>query len=167
MENQENQALDREYKIYIPSTHQFVPVTKEVYYDYYRPIWRIRKQAQKYGQCMCPQSKLWRCDGCCLDCPYHAAGNMSSLDYERELIGDVHEDLSANVEGMVTDRVALQQLLRRFEELSPGASRIIELRLEGLPDRDIADIVGIPRSTFRSRLDKVISQLREEFGDII
>ena len=58
MKNQENQAQDRDYKIYIPSTHQFVPVTKEVYYDYYRPIWRIRKQAQKYGQCMCPQIKL-------------------------------------------------------------------------------------------------------------
>ena len=37
MENQENQAQDRDYKIYIPSTHQFVPVTKEVYYDYYCP----------------------------------------------------------------------------------------------------------------------------------
>ena len=92
---------------------------------------------------------------------------MSSLDYQQELAGDVHEDPSANVEEMVTDKVALQQLLRRFEELSPGASRIIELRLEGLPDRDIADMVGVPRSTFRSRIDKAINQLREEFGDII
>lgn len=158
---------DREYKIYIPNTHQFIPVTKEVYYDYYRPIWRIQKQAQKYGQCMCPRSKLWRCDGCCLECPYHAAGNMSSLDYEQEIRGDVHEDQNANVEEMVTDSISLQQLLRRLEELFPGAGRIVELRMEGLADRDIADIVGIPRSTFRSRFDKVTALLREEFGDII
>ena len=131
MENQENQNPDREYKIYIPSTHQFVPVTKEVYYDYYRPIWRIRKQAQKYGQCMCPQSKLWRCDGCCLDCPYHAAGNMSSLDYEQELIGDVHEDPSANVEEMVTDKVALQQLLRRFEEAQRHSGVLLQTPSRG------------------------------------
>ena len=162
MENQ-----NREYKIYIPNAHQFVPVSKEVYYDYYRPIWRIQKQAQKYGQCMCPRSKLWRCDGCCLDCPYHSPGNVSSLDYEQEIRGDVYEDRDANVEEMVTDSISLQQLLRRLEELFPGSSRIVELRMEGLKDRDIADRIGIPRSTFRSRFDKVTALLREEFSDII
>lgn len=69
MLNQANQSPDREYKVYIPSTHQFIPVAKEFYYEYYRPIWHTQKEAQKHDQCMCPRSKLWRCDGCCLDCP--------------------------------------------------------------------------------------------------
>lgn len=167
MENHENQTQDRDYKIYIPSTHQFIPVTKEVYYDYYRPIWRIQKQSQKYGQCMCPRSKLWRCDGCCIDCPYHAAGNVSSLDYEQELTGDVHEDPNANVEAMVSDQMVLQQLFYRMDELFPEARRIVELRMEGKSDRDIADLIGIPRTTFRSRLDKIAARLREEFSDSI
>lgn len=79
----------------------------------------------------------------------------------------MQEDQSANVEEMVTDRITLQQLLGRLEELFPGASHIVELRMEGLSDRDIAEKIGIPRSTFRSRFDKVIALLREEFGDIL
>jgi hypothetical protein len=88
MKNHDNQQPDKQYKVYIPSTHQFVSVTKEFYYEYYRPIWRTQKEAQKYGQCMCPKSKLWRCDGCCLECSYHAPGNVWSLEYEQELMGD-------------------------------------------------------------------------------
>lgn len=167
MSNQANPNPDREYKVYIPSTHQFIPVTKEFYYEYYRPIWRIQKEAQKHDQCMCPRSKLWRCDGCCLDCPYHAPGNVWSLEYEQELMGDKHEDPSADVETIVTDKIVLEQLFKRLDELFPEARRICELRMEGISDRDIADLVGIPRSTFRSRLEKVETLLREEYGDII
>ena len=61
MRNHDNQQQNKQYKVYIPSTHQFVPVTKEFYYEYYRPIWCTQKQAQKLGQCMCPKSKLWSC----------------------------------------------------------------------------------------------------------
>lgn len=166
MKNQANPNPDREYKVYIPSTHQLVPVTKEFYYEYYRPIWRTQKQAQKHGQCMCPKNKLWRCDGCCLDCSYHAPGNVWSLEYEQELMGDKREDPSADIESIVTDKIVLDKLFKRLDELFPEARRIGELRMEGVSDRDIADILGMPRSTFRSRLAKVESLLHEEYGDI-
>lgn len=167
MKSQANQNPDREYKVYIPNTHQFISVTKEFYYEYYRPIWRTQKEAQKHGQCMCPRGKLWRCDGCCLDCPYHSSGNVWSLEYEQELMGDKREDPTADVESIVTDKIVLQQLFKRLDEIFPEARRIGELRMEGVSDRDIADLVGIPRSTFRSRLEKVEALLREEYGDII
>ena len=166
MKNQANQSQEREYKVYIPSTHQLVPVTKEFYYEYYRPIWRTQKQAQKHGQCMCPKSKLWRCDGCCLECSYHAPGNVWSLEYEQELMGDKLEDPSADIESIVTDKIVLDKLFKRLDTLFPEARRIGELRMEGVSDRDIADLVGIPRSTFRSRLEKVEALIREEYGDI-
>ncbi len=167
MKNQANQSQDREYKVYIPGTRQFVSVTKEFYYEYYRPIWCTRRKAQKRGQCMCPKSKLWSCDGCCLDCPYHRSGNIWSLEYEQELMGDMHEDPSADVESIVTDKIILQKLFKRLDKLFPEACHIGELRIEGISDRDIADLVGIPRSTFRSRLKKVESLLREDYGDNI
>ena len=166
MPSQANQSSDREYKVYIPSTHQFVQVTKEFYYEHYRPIWCTQKQAQKLGQCMCPRSKLWRCDGCCIDCSYHAPGNVWSLEYEQELMGDKHEDPNADVESIVTDKIVLDKLFKRLDELFPEARRIGELRMEGVSDRDIADILGMPRSTFRSRLAKVEALLREEYSDI-
>lgn len=58
MKTQATPSQDREYKVYISNTHQFVPVAKEFYYEHYRPIWRIQKEAQKHGQCMFPKSKL-------------------------------------------------------------------------------------------------------------
>ena len=81
-------------------------------------------------------------------------------------MGDKHEDHGADVESIVTDKIVLQQLFKRLDELFPEARRIGELRMEGMSDRDIADLVGIPRSTFRSRLEKVEALLREEYGDI-
>jgi len=162
-----NQNPDREYKVYIPSTHQFIPVTKEFYYEYYRPIWRIQKEAQKHGQCMCPRSKLWRCDGCCLDCPYHASGNVWSLEYEQELMGYKRDDPSSHIESITTDKIIMQKIFKHLDELFPEARYIGELRMEGVSDRDIADLIGIPRSTFRSRLKKIEALFRDEYGDIL
>lgn len=82
-------------------------------------------------------------------------------------MGDKHDDPRADVESIVTDKIVLQQLFKRLDELFPEARRIGELRMEGVSDRDIADLVGIPRSTFRSRLEKDKALLREEYGDII
>lgn len=58
---------------FIPLNGQRIPVSEEIYYEYYRPIWAIRKRAQAHGQCMCPGSKLWKCNGDCPACSYHAA----------------------------------------------------------------------------------------------
>ena len=82
-------------------------------------------------------------------------------------MGDKHEDPSTDIESIVTDKIVLQQLFKRLDELFPEARRIGELRMEGISERDIADILGMPRSTFRSRLEKVEAMLREEYGDII
>ena len=82
-------------------------------------------------------------------------------------MGDKREDPSADIESIVTDKIVLDKLFERLDELFPEARRIGELRMEGVSDRDIADILGMPRSTFRSRLEKVEAMLREEYGDII
>ena len=81
-------------------------------------------------------------------------------------MGDKHEDPSADVESIVTDKIVLDKLFKQLDELFPEARRIGELRMEGVSDRDIADILGIPRSTFRSRLEKVEALIREKYGDI-
>jgi DNA-directed RNA polymerase specialized sigma24 family protein len=54
-----------------------------------------------------------------------------------------------------------------LDELMPEARRIGELRLDGLSDSDIADIIGIPRTTFLSRLKKAKSKLHAECSDLI
>ena len=47
----------------------------------------------------------------------------------------------------------------------PEAAEIGQLRLQGLKDDDIADIIGVKRTTFRSRIEKARAKLREEYGE--
>ena len=151
----------KEYKIYIPNINQWVAVTKEQYYAYYRDIWATRKRAQAHGQCMCPKSKLWQCDGDCLICKYHTAGDELSLDYTYEnecdeecSILDKLMDESVNIEEIITDKIIFEQLLNRLDEIMPEARQVGELRLAGLTDAEIAKELGIARTTFLSRIKK-------------
>ena len=84
MKTNENQKSTCEYKVYIHRLKTWVDVTEEQYYAFYRDIWATRKRAQAHGQCMCPKSKTWMCDGDCLACEFRAAGDNLSLDYTVE-----------------------------------------------------------------------------------
>lgn len=142
MPNNEN----KERKIYIRSTKQWVPVTEEIYREYYRPIWRTQKAAQKAGQCVCPKYKLWICDGDCAICEYRAAGNTISLDApikngdgdEFSLI-DTIEDPTSNYSDILVDRLLLEQLLDELSERDPEGKRICELIMDGSSKTEIAD----------------------------
>jgi len=173
MKNQANQGQARDYKVYLPRLKKWVEVTKEQYYGYYRDLWATRKRAQEHGQCMCPKSKLWLCDGDCLACQYRAAGDTPSLDYTYEnekgeafSMLDKLEDESVSIEEIVTDKAVLEQLFNRLDEIMPEARRIGELRLAGLTDTEIAKIIGVSRTTFLSRLKKAAEFLKDEYSDL-
>ena len=173
MSNQANQSQPRIYKIYLPHEKQWVEVTQEQYQAYFRDIWATRKRAQKHGQCMCPKSKLWLCDGDCLACRFHAPGDNLSLDltFENEN-GEEHSlldklaDRSARIDDIVTDQIMLDMLFTRLREIMPEAHRIGDLRLAGLSDAEIADQIGIPRTTFLYRLKKAKELLQIEYPDL-
>ena len=75
--------------IYIRATSEKVPVTKEVRDEYYREAARVRMREQAHGHCVCPQSKVWACDGDCLTCEHRRSGDLASLDIP---IGEDGED---------------------------------------------------------------------------
>ncbi len=166
MSTNENHPQIREHYIYDPATKQRIPVSDEVYNEFYRPIWNTFRKAHRRGCCSCPGSKWWLCGGDCAVCKYRTAGDSLSLDHEQEVVGDIREDESADIDSIVTDRIVFEQLLKRLDELMPDARRIGELRLDGFSDSDIADIIGIPRTTFHSRLKKAKAQLHNEYDDI-
>jgi hypothetical protein len=66
---------EKQYFIYIRSTGEKVPVTKEQHDSFYREASRIRDKEQNHGRCMCPYRFIWKCDGDCIGCEYHAAGD--------------------------------------------------------------------------------------------
>ena len=78
MQNKDN------YQIYIKSTHEWVPVSREVFKAYIKEIDTYRRKEQRHGRCACPQSKNWLCDMNCHDCEFHKAGDILSADAEMD-----------------------------------------------------------------------------------
>ena len=98
-------------------------------------------------------------------CRYHTSGKVWSLDADREIMGDQFSDDASDPDRFVADRMLLQKLLKRLEELCPGANALGELMLEGKSERKALDELGIKRSTYRYQLNKARRVLQEEFGD--
>lgn len=170
MQIQDKQTNER--KIYIRSTKQWVPVTEEVYREYYRPIWRLQKEAQKNGQCICPKSKLWICDGDCAVCEYHTAGNTVSLDApienadgEEFCLLDTLEDPTSSFADVLVDRLLLEQLLDELVERDPEGKRICELIMEGQSEREAAVTLNMARSTFKRHWSAIKAELARQIKE--
>lgn len=172
MQTNENKASTREFKVYIHSLKAWVPVSEDQYYAYYRDIWATRKRAQAHGRCMCPKSKIWLCEGDCGICEFQAAGDMLSLDYVTEgnegegvTMGDSLVDTSVLIEDIIADAIQFEELAKALEELSPEAQQICQLYKGGMSERQIADFLGIPRSTFKRQWDRIKAQLHDRLKD--
>lgn len=168
MQNKDNQSKP----IYLKATRQWVEVSEEYYRDHTRYHDALRKRQQSHGQCVCPKNKFWLCDGDCLTCEFRRAGDMLSLDYTIENEdGDACSPLdnladpAPTIESVICNKAELDQLFDRLNELMPEAVEIGRLRQDGLSDEAIAEMIGIKRTTFLSRLKKAKAQLATEFPD--
>ena len=176
-------------RIYLKATREWVEVSEEVYREHTRFHDAFRKRHQSHGQCVCPKNKFWLCDAdcgqcvcpknkfwlCdadCLTCEFRRAGDHISLDYTTENEDgdtcsplDALADTAPSIEDVICDKAELDQLFARLNELMPEAQDIGKLRQKGLTDEAIAEVIGIKRTTFRSRLAKAKKQLAAEFPD--
>lgn len=168
MQNKDNQKT---YFIYIRSTGEKVPVAKELHDSFYREASRIRDKEQNHGRCMCPYRFIWKCDGDCIGCEYHAAGDLTSLEQPlpdgEGTLGDYIPDDSPSIEDVVADRQLLSQLIEKLRQLDPEADTIIQLwkdHPEGISDRKIAEALGRPQRTFADQMKKYRTELRKVRG---
>lgn len=162
----------KQYRIYLKHDRQWVDVPEEVYREHTRFHDAYRKRMQSHSQCTCPKNKFWLCDADCLNCEFRRAGDMLSLDYtisndDGDEVSplDAIPDTAPSIEEVICDKAELDALFARLNELMPEARKIGELRLQGLTDEAIAKVIGIKRTTFRSRLDKAKAQLAKEYPD--
>ena len=72
---------------------------------------------------------------------------------------------SVAVSELAADRIVLEQLFKRLADLMPEAADIGKLRMQGLSDEAIAKSIGIPRTTFLSRIKTAKKQLEKEYPD--
>ena len=165
----ENQC---KHHIYLKATRQWVEVSETVYREHSRFYDAFRKKAQYHGQCICPKNKFWLCDGDCCNCEYRRGGDMLSLNFTSEnedgdtcTPQDAIPDNSPLLDEIVCDKATLEQLFSRLQELMPKAEEIGRLCLQDMSDEAIADLLGIKRTTFRSRLAKAKNILADEYPD--
>lgn len=173
MHQNNNTKEPKDYRIYIPRTGRFVTVSKEIYYEYYRPVWSIQKRAKEHGQCTCPKAKLWKCDGDCQICPYRSSGDTFSLDTlfttedgEITRLLNTLPDTALSVEDAVVEAAVLKELYAALAELDPDGRKICTMLMEGKSQREIAGALGIRQSTFHYREKKLLATLRERLKDI-
>lgn len=169
MKNNENNVK----RIYEKQTKTWFEVSPEQYEEFDRWRTNLRKREQYHHRCMCPRSKWWLCDGMCQDCEFHAPGDTLSLDMpvsnedgDEVTLLDTLVDTAPTIESVICDKAELDQLFVRLNELMPEAVQIGKLRQDGLSDEAIAEIIGIKRTTFLSRLKKAKEQLSAEYPDL-
>ena len=163
----------KQYYIYIRSTNEQIPVTKEEFAAYYKEIDLSRQKQLYHKRCVCPKSKWLTCDMDCYTCPFKRSGDDLSLNYkiydnEDESMELVEElaDSSPHIDDFLADTYEMAELMKRLTELMLEAIKIGERRLDGISDEAIAKEIGIGRKTFVYRLKKLKSILEKEFPEI-
>lgn len=138
---------------------QPVPVTEEVYLEWYRPIWRCHDFARRHGQCSLSRWQL--CEGDCGICRFKMAGDHSSIDDLRDNYELEPAAPGADPEGIVMDAILLEELLDELDEIDPNGRRIAEVLLDGLDDRAAAKALGMARSTYSDKKLKLRRELKK------
>lgn len=117
----QNNVNQKTYFIYVRSTGEKVPVTKIQHDSFYKEADRIRHKEQDHGRCMCSYRFIWKCDGDCIGCEYHAAGDTTSLDQPlpdgNGTLGDYIPDSSKPIDEVSADTLSPDGIQARLEEL--------------------------------------------------
>lgn len=171
MAKRENKSKKRYYPLRDaenPYKVSLVEITEAQYRALYPEIWATQKREQYHHRCMCPKRYIWKCDGNCDLCEYHAAGDMLSLDMPLEdgnaNMYDSIPDTAPRMEDVISDAIILDQLIAKFRELDPDADRIIEMLSDEKSDRAIAEQLGRKQRTFADQMKRYRTELRRVRG---
>lgn len=162
---------NEEKKYTIRVNGEQVEVSKEIYYEYMRPIWRTRKRAQTYKECICPQSQLWKCDGICQGCKFHTNGMFISSDTpiggedDEITLGDTLSDSNMLPDAALINAELIKALYSALEDIDPDGKTICKLFMENKTDREIAAVLGKPQSTISYIKKKAFEALRKALKD--
>ncbi len=154
-------------KIYLRSEKTFVEVSDEVYREYYRPIWKALKQAQRKGECACPKEARWQCDGECHTCEYRV---VSSADVLSDTMV-IHDDSVLTIADTLTSNEASPESVALFHDLqstlekeicqmSQLEQKIAYLYLNGMTEREIAPVVDRSPSKVNKHKQRIIKTLK-------
>jgi len=142
-------------------------VTKEMYNEYMKSTWSEWKRNERSTRCQVSNGRggVKRCDKDCKECPHFRSGKSVSLDevyekYELEIA-----DKSPSIIEKMVEEERNAALWKAVEELDPLDQKIMKLLSEGFSERDMAEALGIPRTTISYRKKISLDFLREKLKD--
>ena len=138
-----------------------VPITKEQYQVLMPEIYNHRTREQYHERCFVPRRARWTCDGQCDLCRYHENdGRFTSADLLSEQGFDWQDSAILPEDAVINDMV-YPQVLERLKQLLPEALEVGRLRMAGYTETEAAEILGIPRVTYRYRVRRTKQILAE------
>jgi len=121
-----------------------IPVTDEVYEEYYRFKWREEKQYQASLKHEIPIDILIE------------SGNERSTVHNQKLVSEI-----------VEDKLMLEILMSALDKLTKDERHIIdEIYFNDKTERETADKLGLPRKTMTYKRDKILSKLKNILKNI-
>lgn len=102
---------------------------------------------------------------------YRVAHNFALRFHEREPVFDEIDpnclalESSPNPERSLIDRERKSALLRAMRDLSPQQRNCLDLRVQGLRYREIAEVIGISTSAVGEFLRRAVARLKEDLLD--
>lgn len=164
---------EKQYYIYLRSTKECVPCTKDEFNNYYRDINAFRQRQQYHGKCVCPQSKRLTCDMDCETCPFHR-NDTFSLEYtvcddegnERAKADEI-ADPSAAIDTYLEEEELFHALHSLIQMLTPEEQKICSAIMDNLSERSAAIALGMPRNTYVYRRDKMLERLKNSLKNFM
>ena len=166
MKNNVNQGQPKNKDFYdgiwhLTVNNQAIEVTEEVYRAYKRPLWNEHKREERQKRCIVSNDSggTKRCTDNCSKCDNQRTGSVLSLD---KFIDDGFEVADeVDVDGLIEDKLRLEELCAALDELNPDNRRILELFCIGKSEREIANNIGLSQKAVNKRKTKIFAQLRE------
>lgn len=159
-------AEDRPYYIDLAFEGR-IYVSKEMFHEYMRPEWADWKRNERSSRCQVPNGHggVKRCDKDCKECPYFRNGKTISIDelyqkYEMEIADD-----SQSIIDTMVEEERNNALWNAVATLEPTDQKIMKLFSEGFSERDMSDLLQLPRTTISYRKNKCFEILRELLKD--
>lgn len=149
----------KENENYIYLNDRYIPVTREVYLEWYRLIWRIHDYMTNHNACSCPQ--WWICQGDCGVCRFRIQGDIESFDEKKIAPTNTCSAYGRDPADVVIEKMELEEILNELKRIDPDGARMAILLEQGLTNREVAEVIGIPRSTFSRRKLKLRSGLKK------
>ena len=160
--------MSKSYFIFVRFENVFVPVDKVIHDCYYSDCDKCRREMRKRGSCYCPQSKYWYCNMDCGTCLY-CCGNVNYKEstYTNMDVNPTEDaiDQTADIQWQLERKECYEHLWKILGKLDEEDQYVLAQIAQRARQQDIADKLGIPRTTMISRHKKCIAELQKNLNN--